>query len=158
MSFTGPRQTGSQGPGKGTLFENFRFSFGGKSYLHAKGGPIGARVTMCAARMGMEDWGESYTLILLNSGLRVWWIRGYVDDGRQNTSRVAIGMRFNKQTEIFEVTEEGKKEDLEIQEERGETDCQRMARVCPPCMNSINQDLVFTVECEDDFPEKRLPP
>ena len=32
-----------------------------------------------------------------------------------------------------------------------------MARVCLPCMNSINEDLVFTVECTDDFPEKRLP-
>ena len=70
-------------------------------------------------------------------------------------SMMAIGMRFNKQTEIFEVTEEGKKEDLEIPEERGETDCQRMTRVCLPCRNSINQDWVFTVECEDDFPKKR---
>ena len=32
-----------------------------------------------------------------------------------------------------------------------------MARVCQPCMNNINPDLVFTIECEDDFPEKRLP-
>ena len=50
--------------GTRTLFENFMFSFGGKNYLQAKGGPIGARVTMCAARLVMEDWGQRYTLIL----------------------------------------------------------------------------------------------
>ena len=29
--------------GTRTVFENFMFTFGGKSYLQAKGGPIGAR-------------------------------------------------------------------------------------------------------------------
>ena len=32
-----------------------------------------------------------------------------------------------------------------------------MARVCNPATIDINQDLVFTVECADDFPEKSLP-
>ena len=36
--------------GTRTVFENFMFSFGGKKYLQAKGGPIGARVTMCATQ------------------------------------------------------------------------------------------------------------
>ena len=76
-----------------TIFENFMFTFGGKTYLQAKGGPIGARVTMCAARLVMEDWGKRYTTILLNSGLRVWLMKGYVDDGRQGTSRMALGTR-----------------------------------------------------------------
>ena len=35
--------------GSRTIFENFMFSFGEKKYLKAKGGPIGARVMMCAA-------------------------------------------------------------------------------------------------------------
>ena len=48
-------------------------------------------------------------------------------------------MRYNTEKEIFEVTEEGKEEDLARKEEKTETDCQRMA-----CMNSINPDLVFT--------------
>ena len=82
----------------------------------------------------------------------MWWVRGYVDDGRQNTSRMETGMRYITEKAVFEVTEEGRTEDLARIEETRETDCQRMARV-----NSINPDLVFTVECEDDFPEKRLP-
>ena len=32
-----------------------------------------------------------------------------------------------------------------------------MARICLVAMNSINDDLVFTVEVASDFPDKRLP-
>ena len=32
-----------------------------------------------------------------------------------------------------------------------------MARLCLPAMNSVNPDLEFTVECEDDFQDKKLP-
>ena len=39
----------------------------------------------------------------------------------------------------------------------GETNNQRMARICLQAMNSINPDLEFTVETEDDFENKRLP-
>ena len=66
-------------------------------------------------------------------------------------------MRYDKEMRIFQVTQEGKKEDEERIIENRETDSQRMARVCLPCMNDINEDLVLTVECADDFPEKRLP-
>lgn len=105
----------------------------------------------------MDEWGNRYTEILLRSGLRVWWIRGYVDDGRQATSRMKMGTRYMKEKKLFKVTEEGLKEDEEKRTGTGETGSQRMARVCLPCMNYINEDLAFTVECEDHFPEKRLP-
>ena len=41
--------------------------------------------------------------------------------------------------------------------EQGESDNQRMARVLNPCMNSINKDLKFTVETQEDFENERLP-
>ena len=41
-----------------TCFENHVYQFGGKIYLQSKGGPIGMRVTMAAARVVMGDWGE----------------------------------------------------------------------------------------------------
>ena len=63
---------------------------------------------MCAARLVMDDWGKQYTAILLQSGLRVWWIHGYVDDGRQATSKMQMGMRYIKEMRLFQVTEEGK--------------------------------------------------
>ena len=143
--------------GTRTVFENFMFSFGGKNYLQTKGGPFGARITMCAARLVMDDWGKRYTIILLNSGLKIWWIRGYVDDGRQVTGTMKLGMRYQQDKKKFEVTEEGKREDEKRKEETGETDSQRMARVFLPAINDVNPELVFTVECADDFPEKRLP-
>ena len=34
-----------------TLFDNFCYKFAGHSYLQMSGGPIGARVTMAAARL-----------------------------------------------------------------------------------------------------------
>ena len=40
------------------LFENFCYKFAGDTYLQSSGGPIGARVTMAAARIVMSEWGE----------------------------------------------------------------------------------------------------
>ena len=41
-----------------TVFENFTYKFGGKFYKQMEGGPIGARLTMCAARLVMMQWAE----------------------------------------------------------------------------------------------------
>jgi hypothetical protein len=40
------------------LSENCSYKFAGDAYQQASGGPIGARVTMAAARIVMSDWGE----------------------------------------------------------------------------------------------------
>ena len=39
--------------GTRVLFQNFVYSFGGEAYHQQSGGPIGARITMCAAKMVM---------------------------------------------------------------------------------------------------------
>ena len=39
-----------------TPFQNFAYQFGGASYHKQQGGPIGARVTMCMAKMVMQHW------------------------------------------------------------------------------------------------------
>ena len=39
------------------IFEHFCYRFGGKTFQQQSGGPIGARVTMAAARIVMQDWG-----------------------------------------------------------------------------------------------------
>ena len=62
--------------GTRALFENFCYRFGGESYHHQAGGPIGARVTMCAARMVMQHWARGYKTILLRAGLRLPLSRG----------------------------------------------------------------------------------
>ena len=38
-----------------TIFRNFCYKFAGKVYLQTDGGPIGARVTMCLARIVMHE-------------------------------------------------------------------------------------------------------
>ena len=40
---------------------------------------------------------------------------------------------------------------------KGESSNQRMARVTRTGMNSINKDLVFTTECQEDFKNEKLP-
>jgi hypothetical protein len=46
------------------LWSSFCYTFGGKIYLQQAGGPIGARITMAASRLRMQDWGEKYSMIL----------------------------------------------------------------------------------------------
>ena len=44
-----------------------------------------------------------------------------------------------------------------IKKNKGETSNQRMARICVKAMNSINKDLQFTTESQEDFKMERLP-
>ena len=57
--------------GTRVIFENFVYQFGGVAYHQQQGGPIGARVTMCAARMVMQHWARGYASILLKARLRL---------------------------------------------------------------------------------------
>ena len=66
------------------------------------------------------------------------------------------GSRFCDNTKKFTVTEEAKKED-EARQKAGESKNQRMARVCKAAMDSINPDLHFTTECQEDYEKERLP-
>ena len=79
--------------GTRTLFENFCYRFGGEAYHQQAGGPIGARVTMCAARMVMQHWARGYKTILIRAGLRLPMLKGYVDDGRQGSTVLRRGMK-----------------------------------------------------------------
>ena len=139
--------------GTRTLFENFVYQFGGVAYHQQQGGPIGARVTMCAARMVMQHWARGYTVILLNAGLRIPLLGGYVDDGRQGSTTLRRGMVFDEERKEFVFDEVQKR----IDDEEKEPDNKRMARICLPAMNSVNKNLKFTTECPEDFPRKRLP-
>ena len=139
--------------GTRAIFENFLYTFGGKAYQQSCGGPIGARVTMCAARLVMQDWGERYRQILESSSLKLFLLKGYVDDVRQSTTRLPLGSRYDDVKGKFEVTEKAKLEDIEL----AETDLARMSRICLEAMNAINEDLKFTTETSEDFKSGRIP-
>lgn len=59
------------------LFQNFTYKFGGEMFQQMSGGPIGARITMCAARLVMQSWARSYSAVLLRSGLRLPYHAGF---------------------------------------------------------------------------------
>ena len=135
------------------VFENFTYKFGGVVYKQSEGGPIGARLTMSAARIVMMDWAEEYNNILSNSDDEPELLEVYVDDGRQAGKVFRIGTRFDPTSRKLIITEQARQEDIKLEESSNE----RMARVCLPIMNSINEDLVFTVEYPEEFADGRLP-
>ena len=79
------------------LFTNLCYTFGGKIYHQQAGGPIGARITMAASRLRMQDWGEKYSLILWRSSIHTYLKpKNYVDDVRQATEEIERGKRFDE--------------------------------------------------------------
>ena len=96
------------------LFKNFTYKFGGKFYHQSEGGPIGVRATGAVAQLVMEAWAEQYMKILTDSGVLVQLLSGYVDDGRQVTSVLSPGMRFNKETKKFEFEKPAQIEDRRL--------------------------------------------
>ena len=68
------------------LWNNFMYEFAGEVYLQCEGGPIGARCTMAASTLVMQEWSECYVDILLRSGLTLDEIKGYVDGTGQTSS------------------------------------------------------------------------
>ena len=111
---------------------------------------------MAAAQIVMEHWAACYRKILEDSGVKIHLLAGYVDDGRQITSLLPLGMRYDDQIKKFCFSKEAEIEDSE-RRAKGEADNQRMARICISAMNSINEDLKFTTESQEDYPLERLP-
>ena len=101
----------------------------------------------------MQHWARGYSNILQQAGLRLPLLSGYVDDGRQGSTVLRKGAKFDKDKKVFVIDDEQLKKDLENEE----PDNVRMARICLPAMNSINKDLRFTTEAPEDFPRNRLP-
>ena len=138
------------------LWRNYSYKFGGKIYLQRRGGPIGQRPTMAAARLVMNEFMENYREKLVEAKLNVTLLKVYVDDGRQVTSKLRKGMRYCREKREYVWSREAEEEDLE-REKKGEDKGSFMARLCLPLMNDINPDLTFTAEVEKDFPNGKLP-
>ena len=138
------------------LFQNHAYRFGNEYYHQKEGSSIGDRWSGAAAEVVMQDWANQYQKILENSGVSILLLAGYVDDGRQYTSSLPLGSRYNKETRKFEQNQQALIEDTR-KKNSGESNNQRMARTCIEAMNSINPDLEFTVETPEDFPEEKLP-
>jgi hypothetical protein len=133
--------------GTHALWENFCYSFAGKIYLQKLGGPIGARVNMAASRLVMYQWGSAYTQILIKSNLKL--CGRYQAEDRPHPKRIQVQCGDGSVHLHRDLAEEDDKEDL--------TDLKRMGNVCLVAMNSINKDLKFTIETEEDYENRMVP-
>ena len=138
------------------LFQNHAYRFGNQYYHQQEGGSIGDRWTGAASEIVMQDWATKYQNILENSGVDTLLLAGYVDDGRQYTTCLPLGSRFDKNNKRFQIIPEAVEEDTR-NKLQGESTNQRMGRICLEAMNSINIDLEFTMETPEDFPREQLP-
>jgi hypothetical protein len=84
---------------------------------------------MCASRMVIQHWARNYKNILLQTGLRLTLLRGYVDNGRQGSTVLRRGMTFD--------TEKNSEHQLKTDNEENLPDNVRMAQRCLPAMNSV---------------------
>ena len=109
------------------IFENFCYKFGGETLRQDGGGPIGARVTMAAARLVMQAWSEEYLTILRRSGLVVDILTGYLDDV---STCLNLGMRYDKEQKMFPYNKETEMEDFEKKKD-GESNNQRFGKSMP---------------------------
>ena len=100
------------------FFANFTYTFGGEIYKQMFGGPIGARLTMCVARLVMQQWRDEMKEILKKSEMKELLNKIYVDDNRAIIQKLQHGVRFNESKKIFEYDSQWEKEDesLSIEE------------------------------------------
>ena len=135
------------------FFENFVYTFGGENMLQSSGGPIGARITMCIAKLVMQCWWEDFLKILKDSNIEELLRAIYVDDGRMVVEKLKLGQRFDAEQMMFVFNENLVEDDIQS----GLTEEQRTEREMKKAMNSISEDLAFTTETEFDFDNRRLP-
>ena len=91
--------------------------------------------------------------ILGDNSLTLEMIMAYVDDVRLALRALVEGLVFCKKCKTLYHSSE--QEEMDKMSE--ESDTQRTARVLRDIFNSIEEDLKFTVETEDDFEDKMLP-
>jgi len=135
------------------IFQNFVYTFGGRKYLQLHGGPIGARITMAVARLVMQNWKDEFNIILQNSGIEELLHGLYVDDGRALHRKLRYGERYNHNERKFTVDIETERLDKE-----NEIELNELTRVeVLKAMNAVSNDLEFTMELCEDFPDLKLP-
>ena len=136
------------------FFQNIIYTFGGEEFRQGSEGPIGARLTMCIARLTMQDWWDQFTKILDASEIKQYMNAIYVDDGRIVVDILKPGYRFVVENNKIEYSEKWYNEDM------GEGSLSMVKRTeveIVKAMNSVSPDLVFTSETENDFEDRRLP-
>lgn len=71
---------------------------------------------MAVSRIVMQRWSEDYSAILLRSGLRLPLLTSFVDDGRQGSTALRLGMVYSREERKFIVDMKQEKIDRERRE------------------------------------------
>ena len=135
------------------VFRLHLYKFGGRLFQQLRGGPIGLRVTACAARIRVGAWIREMQDLLTKSGIKVLLCGYYVDDIRIICEIIPYGFRWEEKERRLMFREEWEQEDkLKHPDKRVHT-----AQTLLPLFNGLNKDLQFTVETEADFPTNKIP-
>ena len=133
------------------MFETHTYEFNGKLYIQEDGGPIGLRFTHCIARIRMNHWVRSVRRILEDSKVQIRLLKKYVDDVRFLMARISRGLRFIPEVGLL-VYDPGFEE-----EHSGLSDLEYTSLVLLQIMNSVANDLTFTVENQEQYGNKYMP-
>ena len=128
-----------------TIFRTHLYQFGGRMYHQQGGGPIRLRATGAIARVVMGDWDQRLDSLLIKNGFSVEAGARYVDDIRIILQAVNLGWRWNGRE--MEYQDAWKEEETES----GLTRLAKTAEVLEAIMNSLEDNLKFTKETEEDF-------
>ena len=129
-------------------FENSVYQFGGRYYHQQKGSPTGWRLTMAAARVIMSDWSINITKILEQANIKIWLKSHYVDDIRKAVTLFS-NLRWDEASKAFKTVSS---DEMDTNE-----NIKYCANEIRKAMESINPDLKFTIELEQDFSDNKLP-
>ena len=130
---------------------NHVYTFAGKLYKQTKGGAIGLRLTGILARIRMDRWYRRMTLMIDDQVMRVFLMVKFVDDINLVMSSLGLGARWNNKS--LQWSKEWEKEDrIKGKLEDTVTMCTFQAMA-----NSMEPDLVFTVDMCDDHLDGKVP-
>ena len=69
--------------------------------MQLDGGPIGARLTMCVAKLVLQQWKEEFDIIIKEANLEERFSKIYVDDNRCIIEKIKAGLRYVESEKKF---------------------------------------------------------
>ena len=136
---------------------HFVYEFEGKYFLQLKGGPTGGPATSILSDVLMEikledleeifnNSKETYSTVLID-------LSNFLDDDRPTVSTFKKGTKFDPDSRRFIEDEEKKMRDID----EGLSGKEITSRELLKALNSLSENLEFTVEKDDDFESGWLP-
>ena len=119
--------------------------------MQTDGGPIGLRVTNAVARVRMIRWAKDVLKILEGCSVKVHLCKSYVDDVRFLLEKIVRGYKYEPAVRqlIYDPAYEEKFKSM--------NDYQYSSVIMIDIMNSVSNDMKFTMEDQTQYSDKRLP-